>query len=227
MFKPHRLWFNSISLQGIERNNNEDYLFIRNHSKEKFAIFGVSDGMGGLEDGEVASRIVCNSFDKAVINNAKHELNERAILANSAIFSEQTKRGATAAIAIIDKETLKFYGISIGDSRIYKYSNLKTTQLTIDDIPRYNNSDKMRNYLTEALGLRYQIHNLKIISGHISKNESLLLTTDGIHSFLTEQDIQESMQLFSKTQILAELTEQALNRGSNDDMTAIFVTLGN
>lgn len=221
---PTELWISSLCQQGVGRQNIEDCVFVRNCTHERYAILGVADGMGGLEMGETASAEVCKIFNVSIEKSPEQELLVRAKEANSLLYRQKEKQGATISTVVIDKRDGMFFALSIGDSRIYKYCNLRLDQLSIDDKPSYPLFSPA-NAITNAIGLRESINNLDIISGETATGDSWLLSTDGIHSFVQADDIRETIQLYKKHYVVSELAKQALNRGSTDDITTIFCVI--
>ncbi len=215
-----KLWISSFCQQGIERKNNEDSVFFRDFPHERYAILGVADGMGGLERGEEASALACGVFNVPLIDHPGKELEARAKKANSLLYSDREKQGTTIAIVVIDKKKYTYSALSVGDSRIYKYSKLALDQLSIDDRP-----SPLSSAISRAIGIEQFISNLDIISGKTTEGDSWLLSTDGIHSFVNADDIKETIQLYKNHSVVGELAKQALHRGSRDDMTTIFCVI--
>jgi serine/threonine protein phosphatase PrpC len=217
------IWIGSICQQGLARQNIEDCIFIRNRTDERYAILGVSDGIGGLEYGEIASSEVCEFFNVQIISYPEQFLLDKAEKANEHLFSSAIRRGATLTAAVIDKQSDNFWALSIGDSRIYHYTATRLIQLSADDKYLSKNIFAPNNIITKAVGIKEKIPTLKVLTGKLKKGESLLLTTDGIHTAINNEDIKETLQFFKKNYILNELTKQALCRGSEDDMAAIYI----
>lgn len=215
-----KLWVSCFCQQGTDRKNNEDSVFFRDFPHERYAILGVADGMGGLAEGEVASALVCRIFNAPIADNPEKELEARAKKANSLLYSSEVKQGTTIAIVVIDKKTFTYYTLSVGDSRIYKYSSLALEQLTVDD-----SSTPYSSALLRFLGFTRNISNLDITSGKTAKGDSWLLSTDGIHSFVNNDDIRETIQLYKRHSVVGELAKQAFHRGSGDDMTTMFCVI--
>jgi serine/threonine protein phosphatase PrpC len=179
--------------------------------------------MGGLEYGESASAEVCKIFNAPIDGDPKQHLQSKTLQANKRLFSQKDRQGATLSVVAIDRESGIYYALSVGDSRIYKYSKLNLVQLSEDDTPLPSEAQTSLNVITKAIGIKEEIAGLDIITGQLSKGDSLLLTTDGIHSSLNTDDIKETIQLFKKTQVVHELTKQSINRGTGDDMAAIYL----
>ena len=135
---------------GNVRQNQEDSVLIMYHPQNPdFKMLVVSDGMGGLDNGEVASSYVVECmqrwfnalppqyFDKRNTQALK-EGYEQAIKAVSKSLHQRNQSsnvrgesGATFCGAIVtEKETIIS---NVGDSRAYAYSKGKLTQQTKDD----------------------------------------------------------------------------------------------
>ena len=223
MKSPIELWISSICQQGGARQNIEDCIFIRNYTYEQHAIIGVSDGMGGLEYGEAACAEVCKTFNSPITGDPSQHLLSKLARANEKLFSQKDKQGATLSVIAIDKFNYTYSALSVGDSRIYKYSNLQLSQLSTDDKPLLGQSPMFASALTKAIGIREEIPDLSVITGILANGESILLTTDGIHSSLDDSEIRETIQMFNKAHVVNELARQAILHGSKDDMSAIFM----
>lgn len=121
-------------------DHNEDAYFF-DSSK---GIFGIFDGMGGMQDGqwsaETSNKIIRDSLEK---NHHPYPLNANRILtsackgANEEVFKEKRGNGGTTATFGFLCETTD--GVSqvalahVGDSRAYLFRDGKLSKLTIDD----------------------------------------------------------------------------------------------
>ena len=118
----------ALNEQG-RRSNNEDAIFPqKNKADETNRFFLVCDGMGGHENGEVASNSVCNSFAEFLKpiapNNFDEEVFERAL---NYAFDRLDEIDGNSEAALKMGTTLTFLYLNdkqafmahIGDSRIY------------------------------------------------------------------------------------------------------------
>lgn len=220
MEKPTKFWTCTLCQQGRGRDNNEDSVFVRNYTRERYTILGVADGMGGRHHGEEASNEICQIFKNPITQQPEESLRERVEKANTMLFGMDEKQGTTLSIVLLDKKDQKFFCLSIGDSRIFTYRKSLLKQISKDDKPAYFASSP--NIISNAIGLKETIDNLDIISGHFQIEDYWLLTTDGIHTHVDSSSIQETIQLHNKHLIIGELAKQAINRGSTDDITALL-----
>lgn len=213
-----QLWLSTISQQGVGRKINEDAIFSRNFTDEKYALFGVADGMGGLQNGEYASSEVGKIFSTPLPSSPENSLRDRAQKSNTHLYNKQIRQGSTVAVVAIDKTTHNFFSLSIGDSRIYHYHNNKLKQISADDKSKQYISSP--NLITNAIGIQESLALPTIIKGRTSKGDIWLVSTDGLHERLNFDFIQETIQFFKKQQILNELTKATILRGSQDDISA-------
>lgn len=109
---------------GRVRDSNEDAFVAES------MVFGVADGMGGHQAGEVASAIAANTLrDRLAAGSTSVEVVVAAVVeANAAIFqeahrnSEQRGMGTTLtalAVVITDDATPRLAAVNVGDSRTY------------------------------------------------------------------------------------------------------------
>jgi protein phosphatase len=139
-----------VTDQGRIRQNNED-AFV---ADDALGLYAVSDGVGGLDAGEVASRMVIDALAEAasglrsrkddtpahgVARNEPREvraLRSAVTLANRRIFEKARSgparggMGATATAVVIRESTA--YLAHVGDSRAYRLRSKAFEQLTAD-----------------------------------------------------------------------------------------------
>jgi len=140
-----------ISDVGTTRKTNEDSLF----SDEALGLFVVADGMGGHAAGEVASRLAVEAVEgfirrshsdrdfswpygiDASLGYDGNRLRTAINLANRRVFraaeshDDYTGMGSTVVAALVAGRRLSIG--SVGDSRLYLWSDSTLTLLTDDD----------------------------------------------------------------------------------------------
>lgn len=191
------------SSKGPLRSTNQDRvvcsLIEGGIHKSRIFVAAISDGMGGLIDGEKAASdtlsclITGLAFSK--INRPICDIISEAIdYANEFIHRSYNERaGATlSAIVVVDEV---FYGANVGDSRIYIHENGKLQQLSKDDtvsshIPSYIDPEdswlhpeRIDNRLAQYVGMGPDLssHVHIIHEGNNQNNAFFLMTTDGAH----------------------------------------------
>jgi PPM family protein phosphatase len=143
------LEFGASSDKGCVRENNEDSYSLA----PELNLFVLSDGMGGLAAGEVASRLAVDTIvahcreaetnpgltfagERILgVSEASNRLASAARLASSAVHETAEKNGAEQMGATL--EAVRFAGermslVHVGDSRVYRLRRDQFEQLTHD-----------------------------------------------------------------------------------------------
>lgn len=222
---------------GLVRCDNQDAYLCSPES----GLFVVSDGMGGGDGGELASRMVTEYLGKAALRPRKDlsravDLCCEASRAIERYAAEHGMRGMGATIVGIllapfrPGEALLF---SAGDSRCYLFRNRKLQQLTTDHtvaeavgIPEGKLAPHLRSVLTNAAGCGpnffAETRLLEIRSG-----DSYLLCSDGISRQVPESGIRKIFLAGGSPREKAEaLVEASLRHGGSDNATALILDFG-
>jgi len=235
---------------GKKRGNNEDSylcLLFQSSQEPKFLI-AVADGMGGHTGGEIASSIAIETLKKSalsmfdrvrmpesdfpiVLENCVQNAN-REVFIQASQDKELTGMGSTLVAALISEN--KFFVSNVGDSRAYLIRNKTIQQITSDH--NWKNEQLQKGDLTEediknspykdlitrSLGLhdeaKVDIYELESLA-----KDYLLLSSDGLHSLLTDKDI---LKIFKKVKdkkkICHKLIDAANKRGGHDNITVVL-----
>lgn len=215
-------------------------------------IFMVADGMGGHDNGEVASKIAiqvsANVLTQALINPLcqgellpSHQevldvLENAFTQAQEQVLRNVSGGGTTLTLALALEKHL-YFG-HIGDSRLYfRSSHADFQPLTQDhslvrrlvDLGQISEVDAahhpQRNVLFRALG---QTEGFKVDLGHLDIIEpsQLLICTDGLWGLASEDELLKVIKSGSGVGNVAErLCELANNAGGTDNISVIFVEI--
>jgi len=221
---------------GLHHTFNEDNVL------EKAPFYGVADGVGGGDLGNVASEILmqhCSNLNSPFTYDSilRHVLLSDAIVHNE--LAKKNARGASMLSGAWIDNNGKGFIANVGDTRIYHISfnndEIKLKLLTKDQT--YGNlnlkppqggkpEDPARMIGVGVIG-EPQIKNI-----HLKNNEGLLLCTDGLYKFLSENRIKEiCKQYFIKNRkldiesIADILVNEAIDNGSYDDTTVLILIL--
>lgn len=203
--------------KGVERSENQDccYSDAIDNPIESSAIAVLCDGMGGLSDGAVASRKICDSF-KAWYDNAYnskrpvHQSNDKQIVdqltdvllnVNNDILRYGKEKGIRigTTASVLYMRNGKYYILHVGDSRVYYLSEV-LKQITEDDslaavrmrrgeINQIEyESSKERHILTQCIGVRAkpQIH---YYEGEYNQSDVFFLCSDGMYHNLKHHEL--------------------------------------
>ena len=216
---------------GKERKTQQDGILILQHPIYSFVkLIAVADGMGGLEDGEIACNLALLQLSKWFLQNFRYDSNINLIkkniynlLENIDLFIRNNCNGGTtlALSIILDDYTLFF---NIGDSRIYIQTNNKFYQLSKDHSITWNlynsgiikEKDHIRfhknsNLLLSRLGCKKKLLEVdfKILNNYDYDN--IYLFTDGITDCLSDFQIFNIIQNNSDNKILRNLINASNN----------------
>lgn len=235
-----------ISEKGHFRTINEDCAkIIRGNENSTLAV--LCDGMGGYENGEVASQITVRVFEREFKKIHSYKMSNDAIKKwiDSTVSiavklmrklasedSSHQRMGTTLVLCILDKKHTIF--ASIGDSRGYWYRKTKIEQVTTDQniqnmLIRSGASAKealnhpQGHALFSSLGPdKFAITDFFSFTGF---RKNILLTTDGIHDYISESQIHKVLKKRDLTleEKLSILVNRAEEGGSKDNLSAIIV----
>lgn len=219
---------------GLARVNNEDSYI----TAPRCGLWLVADGLGGHEDGEIASAIVATKVMES-INNGQ-SIDEALNAAHHAIFTAAKcgvgclGMGSTAVALHLSGCN---YQVSwSGDSRAYLW-NGSLKQLTKDhtvaqqlvDQGRLAEGDigqhPDRHILCHSLGSRLSKDvYLDQIAGALQAEDSVLLCSDGLTNELADREITGILlQPGSEQDKVDNLLASALEHGGQDNITIILV----
>lgn len=220
------------------REKNQDSLILEQvkTSRGRVVLVAVSDGIGGLSEGEVASGFLmeklCKHFYEEIlflIGKRKgikalkrsflrcfFEMNETL---NKYAESKEIKLGATISILLIWEN--KYMVIHLGDSRIWKLKKKRIKQIT-------NDHRTGRNVLTKCMGsFAYMVPDIS--SGRVLKKSAFLLSTDGFYHYpdrkmlseiLNPEEIGEQEQIEKR---LKQLAVYGQKNGEQDNISAVYL----
>jgi serine/threonine protein phosphatase PrpC len=217
-------------------------------------LFAVSDGMGGANAGEFASRITIEKITRMFPPLIRQRASGTPIGyegAFASLFSEINKAlqylgdsyeecrgmGATLSLCWFSEEMMHF--AHIGDTRIYHLSKDDTiTQLTKDDshvawLRRTGQISELearmhpaKNRLHKALGAGNQFVNPQIGEITCSSGDRFLICSDGITDGLSDARITEALKKCPKGIDPAEhLVSVAVASSGKDNATAVIVAI--
>lgn len=240
----------SCSHKGLVRAGNQDFHLI----DEELNLFILADGMGGHKQGEIASKVACETillsiseklkFDKTTESDGQilHTLSDAIREANLQIEDlnmgnhGRNAMGTTVACGIIYNSNL-YFG-NVGDSRIYfidhetKRLSLLTKDHTMEmqaierGIPP-DLASQYRSTLTQAVGTHGAVEpHLGKING--IPTGSLFMTSDGFHDYFSSQEIQRMVldENAFKLDISKKMISKALEMGGGDNITVLQINIG-
>ena len=226
---------------GKVRQINEDAYDVK--LLENGALFVVCDGIGGEKAGEVASELACSEIVKNFtatyrpeleINTLKNLLissvsRANIIVCETARSDERYERmGCTVAAAFLRGDTLQV--VHAGDSRVYAFDADGLRQVTTDHTVAQMlleqgkigaedvESIPEKNIITRAVGIQMDI-NLEYTEEYLSDHAAVLLCTDGMYRYCTDEEIAE---FIFQEDAAKKLVDLANERGGADNITVLI-----
>jgi serine/threonine protein phosphatase PrpC len=210
-------------------------------SAERPDFCGVADGVGGGAHGEIASSVLlahCAQAPKNAYRNPARLLDWLAgadAQVREAIARRGEQSGAATLAAAWFPSQATAYLLNVGDCRVYRLRPRKEhyaiEQLTVDQTyasyaqqppPNGKPDDPARMVGTGAVGVP------PVIKAQIRQRELLLLCSDGLHKFVSDEQIAELVARgigggSSLGSICSMLVRAAKRNGGHDDASALLV----
>lgn len=262
-FSPFEIEIFGSTDPGLQRENNEDNFVVSNLTTgeassvpglqkcrpgARGALLLVSDGMGGEQAGEVASRMCIELVPRRLrellpgaeaidFPQIALALGQAVEHANAAIYqkarcsSAERGMGCTlTASVVIERQVLT---AQVGDSRAYLIRGGEIKQLTKDQTlgsylaslhPEASSdiAPYSHNILTQAVGTAPTVK-VRMTQAEVCHNDCLLVCSDGLYNMVANDEI---LRIVTATSGLAhatrELIHRANGRGGPDNITVIL-----
>ena len=192
-------------------------------------LFGVFDGMGGEQNGEMASYMAAKAAAEWKMSGQKDPLNKLCIKMNGQICAYTEEKnlntcGTTAAIVILDRD--RIIGCNLGDSRIYYYRHGNIEQVSEDHVLPYYGKKKAP--LVQYLGIRESESTLEptFFKREPEPGDQILLCSDGLTDMVSDDDIVDCIIKNKKVGDQAEqLLDRTLKAGGIDNISFVIIRI--
>ncbi|MCM1984583.1 protein phosphatase 2C domain-containing protein [Lyngbya confervoides] len=246
---------------GYVRQTNQDRFYLNTQIRQRpcstqslRGIFVLCDGIGGGQQGDVASTMATFSLAQTLLQYPADlvptELHLKSALytANRLLHQENldskalgiSQMGTTAVVALV--QDLQFSLVHVGDSRCYRVTRTRgLEQMTTDHRiaqgshgadPAQAHVHPQAHRLTQALGPRpNSMISPDVLTLDVEEDSLFLLCTDGLSDQDFIEDCWESrlMPYLDPAQSLAwgvsELLHHGLCRNGHDNLTALLLRL--
>jgi type VI secretion system protein ImpM len=216
---------------GPVRAVNQDALLER----PDLRLWAVADGLGGLREGEVASRMVCDALAQSRMVAGLDEQIE-VIIAQLREVNDYLRRqatrivnpvhsGSTAAVLVIRNRECAM--VWAGDSRVYRLRDALLSQLTTDHSwaalrGAASTAASDEQAVTRAVGGEDTLHP-EVVRSEIRAGDRYLLCSDGVGRVLDVARLGELLQKHAPAACCADLIAHSIAAGGTDNLTAIVV----
>ena len=234
----YRWWSCGRTDTGRLRRVNEDaYLNLDN-----IGLWIVADGMGGHAKGDVASRLIVDSFEgvaKPQSADAFAELvRDRLSLANERMRHQLPGlqpgeiMGSTVVAFLVYKREWRC--LWAGDSRAYLMREGRLTQITRDHSVAQDMVERgeirqeqaayhpYANRITRAIGTQNELL-LDEYRSHLRDGDTVLLCSDGLNKEVDDEEVEEILTQYDCDDASRELVDLTLERGARDNVTVAVI----
>lgn len=255
-YEPNQLLVASGQSVGQQRELNEDSIFTLsttlagNSGNPPFGLFIIADGMGGHQNGEVASNIAARSISSYVLKKLHNSLfsvspqpleeSFQEILQAAVSEAQQTitktasGSGTTATVALVLGQQLTF--AHVGDSRAYLLYNEHRIEPVTRDHSLVRRLEELgqitaaeaavhpqRNVLYRAIGQGETLE-ADVISTTFPVGSYLLMCSDGLWGLVSDDDLLRIVYSAPNIQrACQELVSAANSAGGPDNISVILV----
>lgn len=227
----------AVSHAGRVRKANEDHLVAR----PEFGLWAVADGMGGHENGALASATVAAALEGIGAASSAPDLlarlEEGVLKANATLrqFIAQkggAPMGSTLAALIVHERN--FACVWSGDSRIYLVRGGRIAQVSHDHTEVQDMVDKglltpdearrspRRHIITHAIGV-HDLPELDLNNGELEGGDIFVLCSDGLTEHVADEEILQAVGEAKAQAACEALLKLTLERGARDNVTVIVV----
>lgn len=224
---------------GKVRARNEDAFL----ALPEQGLWAVADGMGGHQNGALASRLVVEQLAElaqgsleqrlVALRQALHRLNHR-LGQELTVTAERpdTLIGSTVVALLLDGDRAAC--VWAGDSRCYLWRGQRLYQLSRDHSllqrlvdERRMDIEQARAYpsaraLTRAVGASEQLV-LDVLELEVHPGDVFLLCSDGLYEELSADALGRALSLASPQVAVERLFDGALSGAARDNLTAVVI----
>lgn len=235
---------------GLKRTGNQDNLYYQGmilpkvHKRSKslgvskwdtlgLLGFGVFDGMGGEQHGELASFLAADTAKSVLRKIGENRLPSDLLYeickrANTAIWQKtlelQAQRiGTTMAFVMLHYDTI--WCCNVGDSRIYRVRENEFVQLSTDHVAAVRDHAELKPALSAHLGMspKEMFPNPYLISEKMLEGDVYLICSDGVTDMVNEEVIGTILAGTTIKKAVGRLTKKISNRGGLDNATLVLI----
>lgn len=211
----------------LENNDTEiEFPLCGTKTSKERAVFGIFDGMGGEECGEIASYIAAKAASSVEIGKrANNDLSlfchkANAEICNYAALHKVSAMGTTAAMLAFTEKGVAL--CNIGDSKIFRLCNGTFTQISKDHVTVA--AFGVKPPLSQSLGIP---PNELVIEPYLARSpyndgDIYLICSDGLTDMVSVDEITEVVTSTPIEEAITQLLDKALANGGRDNTTIIL-----
>jgi serine/threonine protein phosphatase PrpC len=194
-------------------------------------VAAIADGIGGAKGGRIAAETAVRGFLDGFCDLPQtmevQRAGARIVSALNGWINTMGRQdpnlsgmGCTLTALVLRGRVAHL--LHVGDTRAYRLSGDRLTCLTTDHV-RPDGGGRRSHTLNRALGVETEVR-LDYATQPVALHDRLLLCSDGVHGFLTDQAIADILRERSAPEDTAgALVAAALQSGSTDNCTALVL----
>ena len=193
-------------------------------------VAAIADGVGGVKGGRVAAETAVRGFldgfwdlpeTMEVRRAAARIVNALNGWINALGRQDPALKGMACTLTVLVLRGRVAHVIHVGDTRAYRLRRDRLTCLTADHAREAGPGQS--RVLTRALGAEAEVR-LDYAAQPVALHDRFLLSSDGVHGFLSDESIAERLRERSAPEDTARaLVAAALDAGSTDNCTALVL----
>lgn len=195
-------------------------------TSKEVSVFGIFDGMGGEECGEIASYIASKTAsDIEIGKDATEALSRFCQKANLAIcdyatLHEVSSMGTTAAMLVFTEKEVVL--CNIGDSKIFRLCDGRLEQISMDHVAVA--AFGVKPPLSQNLGIppNELVIDPYLARGAYNDGDVYLICSDGLTDMVSVTEITEVLNSNPTEEAISMLLDKALTGGGKDNTTIIL-----
>lgn len=216
---------------GRVRSTNQD-AFLQSIAA---GLWVVADGMGGYRDGDVASRMVCESLQtlggagslEDTIDSIRQRISDVNRQLHLASVRERNPVVSGSTVAVFLARRTSCAVLWAGDSRIYRLRHGCLSQLTTDhtwaaELNLQQSSEEADHAITRAVGGE-DVLLLDVRRERVRLGDRYLLCSDGLTRELNDAHIAALLAGDDVQHCTRALIEATLQAGARDNVTAVVI----
>lgn len=211
----------------IKTDDSEmEYPLIGAVSSKTPTLFGIFDGLGGEERGEIASYIAAKNastieIGKDIVSDLLQFCQKaNGDICDNANESEVSAMGTTAAILAFTCNGVTL--CNIGDSKIFRFCDGVLEQISKDHVAV--SAFGVKPPLSQNLGIppNELIIEPYLAQGAYNDGDIYLICSDGLTDMVTNEEITEVLGSKTIAEAITELLDRALCKGGRDNITIVL-----
>lgn len=209
------------------RHNNEDYIAMRELPEQGRSIFVLCDGMGGHDNGEVASKLVAEHLCGYWKKNPKRQDSEKKVMdaceETMIAYNNKSRVEMGTTMAMVAIEGNKATIAHCGDSRVYVVRDKEIIYQTTDHVAL---TPEGWPIITRAFFTGRKNFNPDIKQIELQVGDMILLCSDGVYGNGKWGKVNEALKdEMHGAYVLSDVYKVA-NENAHDNYSAIIVRIG-